>query len=186
MGAASQRPDGHPQLMPYLHYLDPAAAIEFLTRAFGFRLRFAHKEQSGAVAHAQLAAGDTTFALGPAHQAFGYAAASALPALHASFWCYVDDADAHCARARAAGARILRGPADQPYGVREYDALDCEGQEWYFCQPLDAAKIAPHTAGAKRSAKPKRSVKAKGRKPAKAARRPAKRKAAPRRKPRRR
>jgi uncharacterized glyoxalase superfamily protein PhnB len=180
-------PAGHAHVMPYLHYLDPAAAIDFLVRAFGFRLLLAHKDENGAIAHAQLGVGDHTIALGPAHQAFGYAAASALPALHASFWCYVDDADAHCARARAAGARILRGPADQPYGVREYDALDCEGQEWYFCQPLDVAKIAPHAAAAaKRSPKPKARAKPKARRPARAARRPAKKKSASRRTPRRR
>jgi uncharacterized glyoxalase superfamily protein PhnB len=146
-------PAHHARVMPYLHYHDPDAAIDFLVKAFGFTLRFAHRE-AGVVRHAQMGVGDTTFMLGPAYPAFGSAAASALPALHASFWCYVDDADAHCARARKAGAVILREPMDQPYGVREYDALDREGQEWYFCQPLDAAKVAPQ-AKRKRAAKPK-------------------------------
>jgi uncharacterized glyoxalase superfamily protein PhnB len=160
--------------MPYLHYHDPNAAIEFLVKAFGFTLRFAHRE-AGVVRHAQLGVGDTTFMLGPAYPDFRSAAASALPALHASIWCYVDDADAHCARARAAGALILREPTDQPYGVREYDALDQEGQEWYFCQLLDAGKMAPQ---AKRKAAPKqkpRSKAAKVRRPAK--RKPARKKA---------
>jgi hypothetical protein len=49
--------------------------------------------------------------------------------------------------------------------VREYDALDAEGQEWYFCQPLDAGRIAPES-------KPKTQKKAAPR------RKPAKRKAA--------
>jgi hypothetical protein len=57
---------------------------------------------------------------------------------------------------------------DQPYGVREYDALDREGQEWYFCQLLDAAKIAPQ-------AKRKAAAKGKPRKAAAKTRRPAKR-----------
>jgi uncharacterized glyoxalase superfamily protein PhnB len=159
MAASKKLPAGHAHVMPYLHYQDPAAAIDFLVRAFGFTLRFAHRGETGAIEHAQLGVGEHTIALGPAHQAFGYAAASALPALHASFWCYVDDADAHCARARAAGARILRGPADQPYGVREYDALDREGQEWYFCQPLDAAKIAPAASSARSRKRPKPALK---------------------------
>ena len=175
---AKKIPPHHARVMPYLHYQDPSAAIEFLTKAFGFTLRFAHRDDAGVVRHAQVGVGDTTFMLGPAYPAFRSAAASALPALHASFWCYVDDADAHCARARAAGATILREPADQPYGVREYDALDCEGQEWYFCQPLDDGKIAPKP---KRKAAPKR----KPRKASAARKRPAKRKSA-RRKSRRR
>jgi hypothetical protein len=53
---------------------------------------------------------------------------------------------------------------DQPYGVREYDALDQEGQEWYFCQPLDEGLIAPQTTRSPRRAK--RAAKAAKRKPA--------------------
>jgi len=165
---ARKIPAHHARVMPYLHYHDPNGAIDFLTEAFGFTLRFAHRDEAGVVRHAQLGAGDTTFMLGPAYPEFGSAAASALPALHASTWCYVDDADAHCARARAAGAVILRDPMDQPYGVREYDALDREGQEWYFCQLLDAAKIAPQ-------AKRKAAAKGKPREAAAKTRRPAKR-----------
>lgn len=158
-------PAHHSRVMPYLHYHDPNAALDFLTRAFGFTVRFAHRGEGGRVLHAQLGVGDTSFMLGPAQQDFRSAAASALPALHASVWCYVDDADAHCERARAAGATILREPTDQPHGVREYDALDQEGQEWYFCQPLDDRKIAPATKQ-KGAAKRKAAPKAKARKKA--------------------
>ena len=168
-------PPHHARVMPYLHYHDPDAAIEFLVKAFGFTLRFAHRE-AGVVRHAQMGVDDTTFMLGPTHPEFRSAAASALPALHASCWCYVDDADAHCARARKAGAVILREPMDQPYGVREYDALDPEGQEWYFCQLLDAAKVAPPAR--KKTAKPAKK------KPRAAAK--AKRKSPPKKKARRR
>jgi len=171
---ARKIPAHHSRVMPYLHYYDPNAALDFLVKAFGFSVRFAHRGDSGRVLHAQVGVGDTSFMLGPAQQDFRSAAASALPALHASVWCYVDDVDAHCERARAAGATILREPRDQPYGVREYDALDREGQEWYFCQPLDDRKIAPP----KRRAAPKR----KARKAVAARKRPAKRK--PRSKPR--
>jgi uncharacterized glyoxalase superfamily protein PhnB len=150
---AAKIPAHHTSVMPYLHYHDPNAALEFLRKAFGFATRFAHRDESGVVRHAQVAIGDATLMLGPAYPDFGSAAASALPALHASVWCYVDDVDAHCERARAAGALILREPMNQPYGVREYDALDAEGQEWYFCQPLDDRKIAPKAkAAAKRKA----------------------------------
>ena len=153
---ARKIPSHHSRVMPYLHYHDPNAALEFLSKAFGFTVRFAHRDETGFVQHAQVGVGDTSFMLGPARAQFRSAAASALPGLHASVWCYVDDVDAHHERARAAGAVILREPADQPYGVREYDALDGEGQEWYFCQALDDAKIAP-----KRKAKPSRPAQSK-------------------------
>lgn len=158
---AKRIPADHQRVMPYLHYRDPGAALEFLAKAFGFRERFAHRDETGLVRHAQVGVGDDTFMLGPARAEFHSAAASELPALHASVWCYVDDVDAHCARARAAGARILREPADQPYGVREYDALDLEGQEWYFMTPLDTAAIAPRKGMARRKRRAARPPKRK-------------------------
>ena len=42
--------------------------------------------------------------------------------------------DAHCERARAAGAVITREPADQFYGDRSYMAMDPEGHYWSFAQ----------------------------------------------------
>jgi uncharacterized glyoxalase superfamily protein PhnB len=152
---AKRIPAEHTRVMPYLHYRDPEAALAFLERAFGFHTRFAHRE-GGVVRHAQVAVGPHTFMLGPAQPAFRSAAADECPGLHASVWCYVDDVDAHHARARAAGATILRPPSDQPYGVREYDALDGEGQEWYFTQVLDARKMV--TAGTPKRRRPHRPV----------------------------
>jgi MerR family transcriptional regulator, thiopeptide resistance regulator len=159
---AKKIPAQHSRVMPYLHYRDPAAALDFLARAFGFTVRFAHRDETGVIRHAQVGVGDTTVMLGPVYPAFRSAAVNELPGLNASVWCYVDDADAHCERARAHGATILREPMDQPYGVREYDALDAEGQEWYFCQPLGDGRIAP-----KRKPKPRPArTKAARRKPA--------------------
>jgi len=44
----------------------------------------------------------------------------------------VSDIDAHYARAKAAGAEIVRPLADTDYGSREYAARDPEGQVWSF------------------------------------------------------
>ncbi len=44
----------------------------------------------------------------------------------------VPDADAHHARAAAAGAAVLEAPADRLYGGREYVARDPEGNLWSF------------------------------------------------------
>jgi uncharacterized glyoxalase superfamily protein PhnB len=49
-----------------------------------------------------------------------------------SAYVVVDDPDAHHERARAAGAEILMGLTDQPYGSREYTARDPEGVLWSF------------------------------------------------------
>jgi len=42
--------------------------------------------------------------------------------------------DAHCERARAAGAVITQEPEDQFYGARTYRARDLEGHVWNFSQ----------------------------------------------------
>ena len=44
--------------------------------------------------------------------------------------------DAHCERARAAGAEIIREPEDEFYGDRTYMAKDPEGHVWSFAQNL--------------------------------------------------
>lgn len=47
---------------------------------------------------------------------------------------HVEDIDAHHARAREAGAVIVRGLSDEEYGDRRYDAEDPEGHRWSFAQ----------------------------------------------------
>ena len=49
-----------------------------------------------------------------------------------STYVVVDDADAHFARAKAAGAPIVREPVTQDYGGRDYTCKDSEGHVWTF------------------------------------------------------
>jgi uncharacterized glyoxalase superfamily protein PhnB len=150
----------HQDLIPYLYYRDPAAAVEFLKKAFGFEIRNVHKDESGRVMHAELGVGRSAVMLGPAHEEFGFREPSQLPARHGGVWCYVDDADAHCARARAAGATIVREPTDQFYGVREYSARDLGGQEWFFARTLSGQAPASRKRARKKKA-PARKASAK-------------------------
>jgi DNA-binding transcriptional MerR regulator len=48
----------------------------------------------------------------------------------------VEDVDAHYRRAVDEGAVIRYAPIDQPYGYREYSAVDCEGHLWSFMKAL--------------------------------------------------
>jgi len=57
----------------------------------------------------------------------------------------VDDARAHCERARSNGARILMEPTDFEYGERQYAAEDPAGHRWTFSQTL--ADVAPESWG---------------------------------------
>ena len=127
-----------PSMSPYLFYDDVEAATRFLTEAFGFKVIFTSPEPKGGLAHAQLAHGTSVLMLG--HAGAGglglVESARSLSALHAGVYVFVDDVDAHCRRARAAGAKILVEPADQSWGDRMYCASDPEGQFWMFAKNL--------------------------------------------------
>ncbi len=57
----------------------------------------------------------------------------------------VDDAHAHCERARDAGATILMEPTDFDYGERQYAAEDPAGHHWTFSETI--GDVAPETWG---------------------------------------
>ena len=54
---------------------------------------------------------------------------------------YVDDVDAHCARARVAGANIVSEPETMFWGDRTYVAEDLEAHRWTFAQRVE--DVAP-------------------------------------------
>jgi uncharacterized glyoxalase superfamily protein PhnB len=120
--------DGHhyPTVCTYLFYEDGAAALDFLTNAFGLKERMRSLQPDGSV-------GDGVVMVGcPPNQR----TPSELGHITAGVYVLVDDVDAHFACARAAGANVQGEPTDMPYGVRSYGALDCEGHQWWFSQVI--------------------------------------------------
>ncbi|MFJ9418560.1 VOC family protein [Streptomyces sp. NPDC101227] len=122
---------GAPTVFPALLYRDARAAIRQLTEAFGFVAEAVYDGADGMVAHAELSYGNGRVMLGSKGHggAFDEAMAGAGPC---AVYVVVEDTDAHCARAEAAGAEILMPPADQQYGSRDYMARDREGNIWSF------------------------------------------------------
>jgi len=121
---------------PMIVYADAPAALAFLVEAFGFEQRFRMDMPDGSVGHAELGLGDEVVMLASEWPAGGVVSPRDLPAVHAQIHVRVDDVDAHYARARAGGATLATEPADQPYGVRSYRAIDPEGHRWIFAGPL--------------------------------------------------
>ncbi|MEU8362409.1 VOC family protein [Nonomuraea sp. NPDC048882] len=101
-------------------YQDCQAAIDFLTGAFGFRVRESSKDDAGVVNHAELLVGDDIIMIGQGRPGG--------PGIYVA----VEDVDAHHDRARAAGASITMELVEQPYGSREYACADPEGNPWFF------------------------------------------------------
>ncbi len=138
-------PEGWPRISSALFYDDAAAAIDWLTRAFGFAVQERVEDEQGRIVHSQLVldgglimVGQTGLQPDRTYQQSPQAVAGANTQ---SLAVYVDDADAHCERARAAGAAITIEPATQDYGEgywvdRSYGARDLEGHHWWFLQRL--------------------------------------------------
>ena len=118
------------QIIPYLIYRDVAAALAWLSRAFGFSETMRTGTASGGI-HAEMTLNGAPIMLG---QMAGSAAQGAASAQSHAVFIYLPDVDAHYARARAAGAEIAAAPRDLPYG-RSYTAHDPEGHVWYFTTP---------------------------------------------------
>ena len=119
-----------PQVWPTLRATDARALIAFLVEAFGFREVVVYGE-GDPVDHAQLA--------GPAGGGIMLGSVRDDPADQwglkpGSFGCYVviDNPVELCARARAAGAEIIREVAETDYGSTDFAARDPEGNLWSF------------------------------------------------------
>ena len=140
-------PESYPSVMPYLLYEDSDVALEFLVNAFGFTEKVRMKDDSGRVNHAEVQMKDGVIMLGTPPG--DYKNPAKLGGKTQNVYVYVDDVDKHYARAKQAGAKIVREPEDQFYGDRNYAVEDPEGHEWYFGTHVrDVSPEEMQTAGA--------------------------------------
>jgi uncharacterized glyoxalase superfamily protein PhnB len=119
-----------------LAYPDVNQAAAWLCDAFGFSVRLRignHRVQlnvgDGAVTVREMRPNDLNAVLG----------------VGCSITVRVEDADAHCDRARSHGARITQDPVTYPYGERQYNAVDFAGYSWTFSQSV--ADVHPQDWG---------------------------------------
>jgi uncharacterized glyoxalase superfamily protein PhnB len=125
-------------VIPVLVYPDVREAVAWLAAAFGFeeRLRIGESHRSqlrfgdGAVIVADVRADQRPPRPGEVTH---------------SVVVRVDDARAHCERARSHGARIVMEPTDFEYGERQYAAEDPAGHRWTFSETLE--DVDPATWG---------------------------------------
>ena len=135
-------PEESPHVIPMIAYEDGFAALEWLARAFGFLEIRRLSGADGQLAHGEMAAGQGLIMLatptpdyeGPLkHRASCERAQrwSTVPWVIDGVLVYVADIDAHFARAKQEGARILSELEDGP-PARRYRAEDLEGHRWMF------------------------------------------------------
>jgi len=117
-------------VIPVLVYPDVREAVEWLTNAFGFEERL----QIGENHRSQMQFGEGAVIVADVRRDQKPPRTGEVTHL---VMVRIDDARAHCDRAREQGARILMEPTDFDYGERQYTAEDPAGHRWTFSETLD-------------------------------------------------
>ena len=134
----------YPDVIPMVAYEDGPKAMDWLSSAFGFTERARMLDNSGRLSHGEMQAGDGVIMLAtptpdyqaPLHHREACEPArkwSTVPYVVDGLLVYVDDVDAHFARAKQKGATILSEVETNEKG-KLYRAEDVEGHRWMFMQ----------------------------------------------------
>jgi uncharacterized glyoxalase superfamily protein PhnB len=140
-------PKDWPRISTSIFYRDAARAIDWLCRAFGFEVRLKVEGEGGSIVHSELLFGEGLIMVGQEGTGGQPEHAQMVSPLSTGgkntqvLAVHVEDVDAHCARARAAGAQIFREPVTSDHGAeysvdRSYGARDFEGHIWFFMQRI--------------------------------------------------
>ena len=140
----SEAAEHYPSISSAACYQDPRAALLWLEEAFGFEQSMVILDRDGNLAHSEMRFGDGRIMVASEWSARHKSPKSLdglnTQTIHVQL---TSGIDAHCERARKAGAVILQEPETQFYGDRTYRALDPEGHIWTFGQTVTA--MAPET-----------------------------------------
>ena len=134
----------YPGVIPMLAYEDPAAALDWLARAFGFRERLRLQAADGRIHHAEMETEDGVIMLAnptpdyvspkrhredcePARQW------SSVPWVVDGVLVYISDVRQHHERAKEVGANVLSPPEQNENGTL-YRVEDLEGHRWMFME----------------------------------------------------
>jgi uncharacterized glyoxalase superfamily protein PhnB len=154
--AMKPAPPDWPRISSSLYYDDPKKAIEWLCKAFGFEVRILVEAKDGSVAHSELTFGDGLIMVAGSQKnerMMHTRTPKEAGGNTQNLFMYVDDVEAHCKRAREAGATITTEPMTQDYGEdywsdRTYGCTDIGGHHWWIGQrlrnPKPGAKPAKH------------------------------------------
>jgi uncharacterized glyoxalase superfamily protein PhnB len=120
-------------VVPILVYEDVGKAIDWLCDTFGFKERLRAALPGGSVVHAQLDIAESTVMLGRQGAEFR-------PPRPGEVSQYVvvhlQGVDGHFEHARQRGARVVKPPANMPFGERQYTVEDPEGHRWTFSESV--------------------------------------------------
>ena len=121
-------PPGFGTVSPYLFADRAERLVAFLVDGLGGKETVRTAAADGTIANSQVAIGTSTVMVSEAGGRF--------PPSRASFYLYVEDADAAMARALAAGGKLVMEVDDMPYGDRQGGVEDVCGNIWWISQRL--------------------------------------------------
>lgn len=121
-------PPGFGTVAPYFFMRDAERFVDFLVQGLGGVEIGRHLRPDGRIANAQVRLNTSTVMVSEASEKY--------PPMPASYYLYVEDADATMAQALAQGAALEMAVADMPYGDRQGGVRDAHGNLWWISQRL--------------------------------------------------
>ncbi|TXI95159.1 MAG: VOC family protein [Burkholderiaceae bacterium] len=121
-------PPGFNTVTPYIFVNGADRFVEFLVEGLdGFEIQRILRSD-GRIANAQIAIGTSSLMVSEASVDY--------PAMPASYYLYVENAEESVARALKYGATLIMTVADIPYGDRQGGVRDAFGNLWWISQRL--------------------------------------------------
>jgi uncharacterized glyoxalase superfamily protein PhnB len=112
--ASKPAPKGWPRMSSGVNYLDARKAIDWLQKAFGFEVQLLVEGEGGRIEHSELVLGGGMIMVGDPkpekNRPYRKSPKELGGANTQGIMVYIDDCDAHCERARAAGAENTKEP----------------------------------------------------------------------------
>lgn len=128
-------------LLPHLVYRDVANAVAWLANVFGFTEHYTHGDP---ISGAQMHLGEAWIMLTSVRS--GRAAPVQLGCWTQSLTVFVEDVEAHYARAKSADAKVVEELHETSYGELQYGVEDLDGHHWLFSR--HARDVSPEEWGA--------------------------------------
>ena len=125
--AAAPVEDG---ITPYLCCKGAAAALDFYGKAFGAVETLRIQGKDGSIGHAGITIEGAPVMVSDEWPDGGVFSPQTLGGSPVTVHMYVKNVDAFVARAQKAGATVVRGPNDEPYGDRAATLRDPFGHRW--------------------------------------------------------
>ncbi len=121
-------PPGFGTVTPYFIVADAERFVVFLVKGLGGRETLRSMRPDGRIANAQVALGTSTVMASEASAKY--------PPMLASYYLYVEDANATMNSAVANGATVEMEVVDMPYGDRQGGIKDTHGNIWWVSQRI--------------------------------------------------